>query len=112
MASYIGRRKFLATLGGAGASGRSRRAQQAGSCQPTDEGARDRDLLYGRHDRHVAVGRPSDRRASLALLRGVFRRRGGPRVPAWRSGRGCNTTDRGEVITSFPIREPSALGSV
>jgi len=54
---------------------------------------------------HVAVERPSDRQherrwhfcvaCSVAAV-----------------GRGCNTTDRVEVITSFPIRGPSALGSV
>jgi hypothetical protein len=39
--SDMKRREFMILLGAATAC-RSRRAQQAGSCQPSDEGARDR----------------------------------------------------------------------
>jgi hypothetical protein len=52
MASYIGRRKFLATLGA--------RSRREAANQPM-RGLVTAISYTGRHDRHVAVGRPSDR---------------------------------------------------
>jgi hypothetical protein len=66
-------------------------ASYIGRAARSDEGARDRDPSDRRHERrwHFCVA------CSVAAV-----------------GRGCNTTDRVEVIWSFRVREPSALGSV